>query len=667
MRKNDFLLTFLLSGFLIPHTWAKKPEIDSVPVFRKMLEENPQPEQKLRLYSKLCAAYWMRNPDSSLYFGNQGKFLFDKGVSKKRIGRHLFTFGMAWENQGVADSAMFYLVKASETCALAGDSLYKYRAVEQIGSLYRIMGQYDTAVTLMKQSLEYFRKNGNNYQIMSALFNIGSLYLEQNHYNKALEYYSQSLAYDSLLNDPMARATHNMVIAETYLDLGTLYRKINPEKSLHSFDLAVTHLKKSIPDFLEARNNTGHCFSLMNLISVYTAKADYSRADSVYKACSECLKINDPRVGSGLDMALAVLLYGKGDKRKAFSVLEKVLADSGRITVLPQYNNSRLLFARLLWDFGNRDRAFKLAGEINHWAVKHSVFPLVQESAGSLAAWYKAMGKPDQEYHFLTIASDYKDSVYQVISRETVDQFEIELSKNLLKSEVERLSASEKYNKTVLFFSILSGSVLILLLIILTLFLLNRHKRLEVKKRLAEEKAKLAEEEKLLQEAELKNVVLEQKLKEEEIDRLNLEMQVKEQELIFQSLMNADLSQKNSSIIEKLSEFKYRFTTKKDQENYANTISEIARNSKADPMERFDILFRQMHGGFLEKLLEICPDLSNSELQVCALLRLNLSSKDIARLVNLNPSSIDGTRHKIRRKLKIDPEMSLTSYLLSVK
>ena len=83
-------------------------------------------------------------------------------------------------------------------------------------------------------------------------------------------------------------------------------------------------------------------------------------------------------------------------------------------------------------------------------------------------------------------------------------------------------------------------------------------------------------------------------------------------------------------------------------------------------MNDFEVMFKQIHSGFYEKMLALSPDLSRSELQICALLRLNLSSKDISRVANLSIPTVEVTRHHIRKKLNLDQKESLTSYLIQV-
>jgi hypothetical protein len=167
-------------------------------------------------------------------------------------------------------------------------------------------------------------------------------------------------------------------------------------------------------------------------------------------------------------------------------------------------------------------------------------------------------------------------------------------------------------------------------------------------------------------ETEIEKIRLQNALNEEEMIQLQLQIQLKEQDLIYKSLLITDLQQINKSVNDKLGMFQYRFPRKKDQEEYSQKLSQIIRDASRDPIRDFELLFTQLHGGFYEKLLTINPELSRNELQLCAFLRLNLSSKDIARLTNLSLSSVEITRHHIRRKLNLDPKISLTSHLISI-
>ncbi len=87
------------------------------------------------------------------------------------------------------------------------------------------------------------------------------------------------------------------------------------------------------------------------------------------------------------------------------------------------------------------------------------------------------------------------------------------------------------------------------------------------------------------------------------------------------------------------------------------------RSSVKRGWEEFELWFTEIHTGFYTNLREAHPELSENELKVCALLRLNLISKDIAKVMNVQSSSIDIYRHRIRKKLEIEGEKNLSTFL----
>ncbi len=77
----------------------------------------------------------------------------------------------------------------------------------------------------------------------------------------------------------------------------------------------------------------------------------------------------------------------------------------------------------------------------------------------------------------------------------------------------------------------------------------------------------------------------------------------------------------------------------------------------------FELWFTEVHSGFYEDLRANHPNLSENELKVCALLRLNLVTKDVAKVMNIQTASINIYRHRIRKKINLQSEENLTTYL----
>ena len=82
--------------------------------------------------------------------------------------------------------------------------------------------------------------------------------------------------------------------------------------------------------------------------------------------------------------------------------------------------------------------------------------------------------------------------------------------------------------------------------------------------------------------------------------------------------------------------------------------------------ENFAKHFDQVHSDFVVKLKEKHPAISGNELKLCAYLRMNLSTKEIAQLMNISVRGIEISRYRLRKKLGITTEVSLFDYLISI-
>ena len=79
--------------------------------------------------------------------------------------------------------------------------------------------------------------------------------------------------------------------------------------------------------------------------------------------------------------------------------------------------------------------------------------------------------------------------------------------------------------------------------------------------------------------------------------------------------------------------------------------------------ELFEQQFRLVHADFTERLAAACPDLSPTELKVCALVKIGLTTKEAARILNIEPRSVETYRGRIRKKLGLGIRDNLQMYL----
>jgi AraC family chitin signaling transcriptional activator len=89
-----------------------------------------------------------------------------------------------------------------------------------------------------------------------------------------------------------------------------------------------------------------------------------------------------------------------------------------------------------------------------------------------------------------------------------------------------------------------------------------------------------------------------------------------------------------------------------------------SRIKKREGWVKFEDQFQLRHPDFLHRLARSFPELSSSELQICAMLRESLRSWQIADILFISERSVDNHRCNIRRKLRLLQEQNLKTFLI---
>lgn len=88
-------------------------------------------------------------------------------------------------------------------------------------------------------------------------------------------------------------------------------------------------------------------------------------------------------------------------------------------------------------------------------------------------------------------------------------------------------------------------------------------------------------------------------------------------------------------------------------------------NSEQD-WEQFEMHFDQVHEDFLKRLRVEYPQLTPKDLRICAYLRMNLSTKEIAPLMNISVRGVEISRYRLRKKFDLSREENLIDFILRV-
>ncbi|HEY5687262.1 MAG TPA: triple tyrosine motif-containing protein [Yeosuana sp.] len=202
----------------------------------------------------------------------------------------------------------------------------------------------------------------------------------------------------------------------------------------------------------------------------------------------------------------------------------------------------------------------------------------------------------------------------------------------------------------------LSNTMISIYFIVLWLFSLivhNVYKRYYKKQR-----------EKLLfktqQQLELKELENQRQLMKFNNDKLRQDIDTKNREL---GISTMSLIKKN----EFLNNIKKELKNAEDSKNLKHVVKIIDKNlNNTDDWNLFEEAFNNADKDFLKKIKNNHPALTSNDLRLCAYLRLNLSSKEIAPLLNISPRSVEVKRYRLRKKMGLSHESSLTDYILEI-
>lgn len=102
----------------------------------------------------------------------------------------------------------------------------------------------------------------------------------------------------------------------------------------------------------------------------------------------------------------------------------------------------------------------------------------------------------------------------------------------------------------------------------------------------------------------------------------------------------------------------------KDLKPITLLLRDLERNNKN--WSQFALHFDALNDGLLTRLKQKHPNISRTDLKLCAYLRLNFSSKEIAQLQNISIRAVEMHRYRLRKKLGLPTELSLSDYLAGV-
>ena len=151
-------------------------------------------------------------------------------------------------------------------------------------------------------------------------------------------------------------------------------------------------------------------------------------------------------------------------------------------------------------------------------------------------------------------------------------------------------------------------------------------------------------------------------------EKLEAQIQHKNTELASAAMHLVQKGEILTKIKDELQRLNKIHKTNGEAEDFKKIIRVLNEEEKMnEDWEQFAIHFNKVHSDFLITLKENYPQLSAHELKLCAYLRMNLSSKEIAQLMNISVRGVEISRYRLRKKLALPTEVNLFQFLFEIE
>lgn len=485
-------------------------------------------------------------------------------------------------------------------------------ANRSIGVTSWVQGNYEEGLDVLLTALSQYQLLKDTLNIANVRMNTGLIYSEQNSFNQALSYYEEALATFQLLNKPEREVN-------TLNHIGELYSKRN------SADLALEKFKAALTISIQHKFVYGKSTALSNLATLFQK---LNKLDSALTYANQALEIQNK--GNDLN-GQAFSLYNIG-------------------VIYQKQENYKLANKYMLL-------ALNAAEVISSKKLKRDSYLKLKQIASKTEDFQEALYYAEQY-------TSINDSLFNAEKlRECVrleNRFELEKNEQALLLKEQEVSLLKSESKIGTLWRNLLIVAIIAVLIISYLIYIKQRSDIKRKKELFAKNEEIYLAKEALTQVELENA----RLKEIE---LNQKIDYKNKELTSYTL---NFMQKN----ELMEEIKLNINNLKKSQNAEtiknlNSLNRLVNSSMHidKDWQDFKRQFEEVHTDFFRILKATYPTLTNNELKLCALLKLNMNLKEAATVMGISPESVKTARYRLRKKLGLEREDNLIENIISIE
>jgi tetratricopeptide (TPR) repeat protein len=553
--------------------------------------------------------------------------------------------------EGKYTEALDYCKKAESICYSLKDSVGSANIINLSGLIYWARGDFYHALEKHRQAFELFTKIKNPEGQVKTLSNQGIILYEKGNYAGALEYFLQALKLNQTIKKNNSNALSNI-----YLNIGL----INTQQRNHKEALA--YYQKSYDVCVKNNDISGTAHAYSNIGVAYNNLGENSKSLEFHiKSKKQFERLGDKH---GVAFALSNIGVSYLQKESYADALDfylqslKIRREIGDVhgiaIVCINISQVYLLLHQYPTSISYANIALEKAEETG--SVKYK-----RDANFQLATIYEEKKDFITAYSFFKEYNTLNDSLFNSKKNEEINRIKYEYQTEERKKELElqtekikSLMQEKKFEGTINYFLL---AAVVLIIVGGFLFLKWQRNKLKSEKQLVEKNLQINRTLQELTETELQNSRLESHL-------LNDELDFKNKELTDFAIHIVEKNEFLENLKQRLKKAKDNSKIEKEGELIHSISMEIKNNLNIDrERKEFEMHIEEANSNFYKKLKEGFPSLSENEIRLSALLRLNLSSKDIATILNINPKSVDMNRYRLRKRFNLGPESNLSAFL----
>ncbi|RAV99090.1 tetratricopeptide repeat protein [Pseudochryseolinea flava] len=444
----------------------------------------------------------------------------------------------------------------------------------------------------------------------------------------------------------------SIFLARIYLALGRTYYRMNEHT------IARQYYDHALRRYTLEKNIQGMADALRQIGNVLLASTNRDESLHYYQQALKYEKqLNHHEGIANVLNNISIVYRARGEWGKAQQYIEEAIALHKRTNNMAKLPTAYYNLNRIYLQQGKTDEALSLGQEELRIAKQLALRAETQEAAWILADAYTKKKNYEKALFYYRWKEALDDSIRGQESSRNFQRMQSLYENEKKEQELNLLKAEKKLSQSRSRIIYIGLTAVIVIGILVIVMQRNRIKR---EKELAAKNEQLHAAEQLLTNAALENRAMAEK-------QLQQDLEFRHKELLTYTL---NLVQKNA-LMENLREGIQEMlaTTDKDSKVKLTKLIKVidyGLESEKD-WDEFRMYFEKVHSSFFQKLKDQFPDLTQSDLKLCALLSLNLSMKEMAELMGISPESVKMARHRLRKKLNLVTEENLGDFIASFK